>query len=155
MTEPWRPPDDDPYKQPPPAPGGYPPPYGPPQFGPPPHGYGQGSAEERTWILISHFGGALGAFFGGSMMGWIAPLVALVARGNVSPVVRLEAVKALNFHLLWGIIGLIGSALICVGIGVFIVGAAWVIATVVGLIAGVKAANGERFEYPLSYPFLR
>ncbi|GIE29810.1 hypothetical protein Ait01nite_028550 [Actinoplanes italicus] len=178
MTEPPRPPDDDPYNQPPPPPGGYPPPpppygapqygpgqygpgqygpgqYGPGQYGPPPPGYGSGSPDDRTWILIAHFGGALGAFLGGTLMGWIAPLIALVSRGNTSPVVRAEAVKALNFHLLWGIIGLVGSVLICVGIGFFIVGAAWVAATVVGVIAGVKAANNEPFDYPLSYPFLR
>jgi uncharacterized Tic20 family protein len=163
MTEPPRPPGDDPYNQPPPQPGGYPPPpppygapqYGPPQYGPPPHGYGSGSPDDRTWILIAHFGGALGAFFGGTLMGWIAPLIAMVARGNLSPVVRAEAVKALNFHLLWGIIGLVGSALICVGIGFFIVGAAWVVATVVGVIAGVKAANNEPFDYPLTARFIK
>lgn len=156
MTEPPRPPDD-PYNQPPPPPGGYPPPYGAPQYGPPPQGYGSGpgTADDRTWILIAHFGGALGAFFGGTLMGWIAPLIVMVSRGNLSPVVRAEAVKALNFHLLWGIIGLIGSALICVGIGIVIVGAAWVIATVVGVIAGIKAANGEPFDYPLSTRFIK
>jgi uncharacterized Tic20 family protein len=172
MTEPPRPPDD-PYHQPPPPPGGYPPPppppdpppygpgqygppqYGPRQYGPGQYGYGQGSADDRNWILIAHFGGAIGAFVGGTLMGWVAPLVAMVARGNVSPAVRAEAVKALNFHILWGIVGLVGAALICVGIGILIAGAAWVIATVLGVIAGVKAANGEPFDYPLTVRFIR
>jgi uncharacterized Tic20 family protein len=158
MTEPPRPPDD-PYHQPPPPPGGYPPPYGAPQYGPPPHGYGYGygpgSAEDRTWILVAHFGGAAGALLGGALMGWIAPLVAMMARGNVSPVVRAEAVKALNFHLLWGIVALVGVVLSCVVIGVFIIIAAGLIATVIGVVAGVKAANGEPFDYPLTGRFIR
>ncbi|GGN28417.1 hypothetical protein GCM10010109_46700 [Actinoplanes campanulatus] len=153
MTEQPRPPDDDPTARYQP-PGGYP----PPPYNPPP-GYGykppSTAGDERTWILVAHFGGAAGAFFGGTFFGWIAPLVALLARGNTSPYVREEAVKALNFQLLWGIIGLVGSVLICVGVGFFIVGAAWLIATILGVVAGVKAANNEPFNYPLSARFIR
>jgi uncharacterized Tic20 family protein len=158
MTEPPRPPGDDPtnpYQ--PPYSGGYPPPPPPPPHGQPPYGYGyqQDPAQDRLWILVTHFGGAAGALFGAGMLGWVAPLVALVARGNQSPPVRAEAVKGLNFHLLWGIIALVGSVLTCIGIGVLILGAATLVATIVGIVAGVKAANGEPFDYPLSARFLR
>jgi uncharacterized Tic20 family protein len=140
----------------PPYSGGYPPPPPPDQ---PPYGYGYGyhqdPAQDRMWILIAHLGGAAGALFGAGMLGWIAPLVALVVRGNQSPVVRHEAVKGLNFHLLWGIIALVGSVLTCLGIGVVVVIAATLIATIVGVIAGVKAANGEPYEYPMSARFIR
>src|SRR4051812_29786611 len=98
---------------PPPPPPGYDPPpasgYGPPpspgfQQYPtaPPAGYsGPGSTQDdRTWILIAHFGGAVGAFVGGGLAGWIIPLIAMLAKGNQSPIVRSESVKALNFQLL-------------------------------------------------------
>lgn len=83
------------------APGGHP---------PPPYGshYQAGSPEERTWILISHFGGAAAAFFGGTFVGWLPPLAAYLARGDRSPIVRAESLKALNFQLTWTIVGVIG-----------------------------------------------
>ena len=148
---------------PPPPPGGYapPPPGGynapPQQFGygypPPPDG---GSAQEdRTWILVAHFGGAAGAFVAGALCGWIAPLVAMLARGNQSPVVRAEAVKALNFHILWSIVALIGLATTCIGIGVIVWAAAWIVSIIFGVIAGIKAANGEPYNYPMSVQIIK
>src|SRR3954467_15904953 len=93
MTEPPRPPDDhnpyagnDPYSGSTPPPGYQP--YGPTQ-------------DDRTWILVGHSGGAAGTFLGGGLAGWIVPLIVLLAKGNQSPIVRAESVKALNFQLLW------------------------------------------------------
>ncbi|BCJ44953.1 hypothetical protein GCM10010168_84730 [Actinoplanes ianthinogenes] len=162
MTEPPRPPGDGyptspgaPYT-PPPGPG-YPP---PPPYGPPSGGYHPGyppplSSEDRTWILVAHLGGAAGAFLGGGLTGWVAPLVSLLARGEQSPAVRAESVKALNFQILWTIIAVIGYATFCFGIGVAIAGIAWLFATIAGGIAGAKAANNEPFRYPASGKFLR
>ncbi|MDI6098257.1 DUF4870 domain-containing protein [Actinoplanes sp. NEAU-A12] len=179
MTEPTRPPDDDPttpykspggYPPPPPYtpptshPGGYPPPptsgaggypppgYSAPGYGAPGYGGPGGyavSPEDRTWILVAHFGGAAGAFLGGAFVGWIGPLVAFLARGNVSPVVRAEAAKALNFQLLWMVIAVIGYATIfCFFIGLAVVAVAWLVASIFGLIAGIKSLNGEPYNYP-------
>ena len=106
-------------------------------------------------MLVAHLGGAAGAFLGGGCAGWIAPLISLLARGDRSPAVRAESVNALNFQLLWSIIAVIGYATICIGIGVAITLIAWLLGTVVGVIAGVKAANNEYFRYPLSGRFLR
>jgi uncharacterized protein len=118
-------------------------------------GYGVTSGEDRTWILVTHFGGAAGAFLGGGCAGWIAPLVALLARGNQSPAVRAHAVQALNFQLLWSIIALIGWITSCIGIGLFIGFGAMIVAIIFGVIAGSKAAGGEPYRYPMSYPFVR
>ncbi len=130
--------------------GGYPPGGG---YGVPPGGYP--SNDERTWALIAHLGGAAGAFVGAGTSGWIAPLIALLARGNQSPTVRAHAVAALNFQLLWTIIAVAGWVLICLGIG-FVIGiAAWLFATVVGIIAGVRASNGEPYRYPASMSVIK
>ncbi|MFI5895531.1 DUF4870 domain-containing protein [Actinoplanes sp. NPDC051513] len=168
-----------PSSPPPPPPGGYAPPpsggYGPPSGGynqppggyPPPGGYNPpsqqygygpqpgGSTDDRTWILVAHFGGAAGAFLSGSVAGWIAPLVALLARGNQSPHVRAEAVKALNFQILWSIVGFIGYATWCIGIGFLITAAAWLISIIFGVIAGVKASNNEPYNYPMSVKIIK
>ncbi|SDT67608.1 hypothetical protein SAMN04489716_5499 [Actinoplanes derwentensis] len=181
MTEPPRPPDDDPtapyhpqggYPPPPPPPYTPPPPYADPygqpqygkqpydqpQYGPPQYGspYQAGSPDERTWVLIAHFGGAAAAFFGGVFIGWLPPLVAYLARGNQSPIVRAESLKALNFQLVWTIVGVVGYALIaCAGLGLLFTAAAWVIATLFGVIAGIKAVNNEPYQYPMTYPFIK
>jgi hypothetical protein len=140
--------------------GGYPPGGGYPGGGYPGGGYGvppggYPSNDERTWALIAHLGGAAGAFVSAGTSGWIAPLIALLARGNQSPTVRAHAVAALNFQLLWTIIAVAGWVLICLGIG-FVIGiAAWLFATVVGIIAGVRASNGEPYRYPASMSVIK
>ena len=176
MTEPPRPPGEGnndptaPYNAtpppssppPPPPPGGYaPPPPGGYNAPPPQYGYGYNpppanpAQEDRTWILVAHFGGAAGAFLGGGLSGWIAPLVAMLARGNQSPVVRAEAVKALNFQILWTIVAVIGWATTCIGIGFIVIAAAWIVSILFGVIAGVKASNGEPYNYPLSVQIIK
>src|SRR4029453_6922917 len=89
--------------------GGYgtPPPGGAPGYG----AYGAPGAgpagyvnnDEKTWVLIAHFGGIL--------VGFIAPLVTLLAKGNESPTVRAHSVEALNFQITWGIATVIASIL--------------------------------------------
>ena len=147
------------------APGGYgPPPGGTPYGAPgaygqqpdgyPPGGYAPGS-DDKTWILVAHFGGAAGAFLGGGCSGWIAPLVALLAKGNQSPAVRAEAVKALNFQILWSIIAIVGWVLTCALVGFIIGPAAWAIGTIFGIIAGVKANNNEPYNYPMTVSLIK
>lgn len=158
---------------PPPGPG-YPPPgtgYGQPPGGgyppaggyPPPGGYGfPGAApagyannDEKTWALVAHFGGALGAFITGGVAGWIGPLIALLAKGPQSPTVRAHAVAALNFQILWTIITVVGYITMCILIGFLIVPIAWLVATIVGVIAGVKANEGQLYRYPLSISMIK
>jgi len=139
------PPGADPYG----APG-----YGQQPGGYPPQGYGPGN-DDKTWILVAHFGGAAGAFLGGGCSGWIAPLVALLARGNQSPAVRAEAVKALNFQILWSIIAIVGWILVCAFIGFIIGPAAWAIGTIFGVIAGIKANNNEPYNYPMTVSLIK
>jgi uncharacterized Tic20 family protein len=137
-------------------PGGYPPQgYGaaPGAYGAPPPGYA--NSEDKTWALVAHFGGALGAFIGGGAGGWIAPLVALLARGNQSPTVRAHAIAALNFQLLWSIIAVIGYITFCILIGFLIVPVAWLVATILGIIAGVKANDGQYYRYPMSISMIK
>ena len=154
------------YGNPPPTSGagGYGPPpgtpYGPPGAygqqpgGYPPGGYAPGG-DDKTWILVAHFGGAAGAFLGGGCSGWIAPLVALLVKGNQSPAVRAEAVKALNFQILWSIIAIVGWVLTCALIGFIIGPVAWAVGTIFGIVAGVKANNNEPYNYPMTVSLIK
>ena len=151
---------------PPPSPGYGPPPSAyepPPGYGAPPPGYGgpqQGyggvpSQDDKTWILLAHFGGAGGALLGTGLAGWVVPLIALLAKGSQSPAVRAEAVKALNFQILWGIVALIGWITVCVFIGGIIIPIAVLIQIVFGVIAGIKATNNEPYHYPMTVNLIK
>jgi uncharacterized Tic20 family protein len=116
---------------------------------------GYGTEDERTWTLIAHFGGAVLAFISGGWLGWIAPLVAMLAKGNQSPAVRQQSVGALNFQLLWAAVALaitvISTCLTVIVIGIFgffLLAVPWLMGTIFGVVAGVKAANGEPYRYP-------
>jgi uncharacterized Tic20 family protein len=106
-------------------------------------------------VLVAHFGGAAGALIGAGVAGWIAPLIALLVRGNQSPQVRAHAVAALNFQLLWTIVGVVGWIFTCILIGFFGVIAAMLLGVIFGIIAGVKANEGGFYSYPLSVPMIK
>ncbi|QSB16096.1 DUF4870 domain-containing protein [Natronosporangium hydrolyticum] len=134
--------------QPPPAP---PPP--PPGGAAPPPGYANG--EEKTWALVAHFGGGAGMLILGGMFGWVAPLIALVAKGKESPTVRAHAVQALNFQLTWSIVGLLGWLTLCLVIGALLLPAAIVVSVVFSIIAGIKANDGHLYNYQLAIKMVK
>ncbi|WP_233514053.1 DUF4870 domain-containing protein, partial [Micromonospora craterilacus] len=143
-------------------PGGYPPPGGQPGVGYPTGGYGApgggfGSNEDKTWILIAHFGGPLGVVVGGGLFGWVAPLIAMMTRGQQSPVVRAHSVAALNFQLTWAVVGLLSWVLTAITCGIlfFVPMIVWVVPVIFGIIAGVKANDGTLYAYPMSYAFVK
>ncbi|HET6212245.1 MAG TPA: DUF4870 domain-containing protein [Micromonosporaceae bacterium] len=165
MTEAPRPPGEpepDPTA-PPPYPAPDPPGYAPPSgYAPPPPGYGPSApppgfptADDKTWALIAHFGGAAGMFIGGGILGWVAPLIALVAKGNLSPKVREHAVAALNFQLLWSVVGMIGWITVCMVVGFFGIGAAYLMGIIFGIIAGVRANEGQPYTYPATITIVK
>lgn len=94
-------------------------------------------------------------FVSGGVLGWLPPLVAMLARGNQSPTVRQHAVAALNFQLLWSIVGLVGWLLACIAIGFIAVGAAVILGIVFGILAGVKANEGQLYRYPMSISLVK
>jgi uncharacterized Tic20 family protein len=153
-------PDPNPgYAPPPPPPGAAPPPpggYGPPPgyvSGPAPVGFA--SQEDKTWALVAHFGGAAGMFIGAGGGGWVAPLIALLAKGNQSPAVRAHAVAALNFQLLWSIVGVVGWITACLVIGIFGILAAMAMGIIFGIIAGLKANEGQLYRYPATVNMIK
>jgi uncharacterized protein len=158
MTQPPPPPDDDPPGHPPGGypPGGYPPGGGfPPGPGVPPRGYP--TSDDKTWALVAHFGGAAGAIIAG-VFGWVAPLIALLARGPQSPTVRAHAVAALNFQVLWSIISLIAVVLAsCLFWLIFPLLFYLVpfVPIIIGIVAGVRANDGDLYRYPMTVDWIK
>ena len=93
--------------------------------------------------------------FLGGVGGWIAPLIALLVRGNQSPTVRAHSINALNFQLTWSIVGVIGYLTICVLVGVVLVPVAGLVGIVFGIIGGIKANDGELYEYPATIKMVK
>jgi uncharacterized Tic20 family protein len=147
------------YQQPPP--GGYPPPgggyppggYPPGAAGPPPPGYA--SSEDKTWALVAHFGGAAGMLVGAGAGGWVAPLIALLVQGQKSPAVRAHAIAALNFQILWSAIGFVGWLTACFIIGFIIWPIALLVGVIFGILAGIKANEGQFYKYPMSLSLIK
>jgi uncharacterized Tic20 family protein len=145
-----------------PSQGGYPPQGGYPaaQPGVPPPGYA--SADDKNWALIAHFGGALGMFISFGWLGWVAPLIALLGKGNQSPTIRQHALAALNFQLLWSIIAVAGTIIaicltfIVIGLVLYIIPAvSWAVGTIFGIIAGMRANEGQLYRYPMTVTIVK
>ena len=139
----------------PPPGGGYNPPPGGGFQAPGPAPVGYANSDEKTWALVSHFGGAAGMLLGAGAGGWLPPLIALLAKGNTSPTVRAHAVAALNFQILWSVVGIIGWVLTCAVIGVVIWLAAMALGIIFGIIAGMKANEGQFYKYPMSLNIIK
>jgi uncharacterized Tic20 family protein len=115
---------------------------------------GYPSAEDKTWTLVAHFGGATGMLIGG-VGGWVAPLIVLLAKGNQSPTVRAHAINALNFQLLWSIIGVI-AWLVVWRLPVFLPAlAVAIIGVAFGIIGGLRANESQPYNYPMSASLIK
>lgn len=118
----------------------------PPQPGP---GYGAVAAptsEERNWALASHVGTFVAAWFA---MGFLAPLIIMLVKGNDSAFIRRHAVESLNFQISLLIYLVVSFILAFVLIGFVLMGVVGIFALVVIILATIKAANGEDYRYPL------
>jgi uncharacterized Tic20 family protein len=109
--------------------------------------------EDRTWALAAHIGTLLAAYVA---LGFLAPLLVLLIKGESSPFVRRHSVESLNFQislLIYGAVAILFSIL-TIGLGLIVViplaVAALVFALVCLIQASIKAANGEDYRYPLT-----
>jgi uncharacterized Tic20 family protein len=105
-------------------------------------------------ILIAHFGGAAAALATGALLGWAVPLVVLLTEGARQPLVRAHAVEALNFQITCGIAAAVALVLVFCTFG-FLTLAVMAVAAIFGIIAGVKAMNGEPYSYPLKLSLVK
>ena len=109
-------------------------------------GYMLDTNSERVWAMLSHIGTFL--------IGFIAPLVILLTVGKESKLVDHNARQSLNFLLTNIIIGFACGLLCFVFVGIFLATALSSYILVFRIIAGVKAYNGEYYEFPIVIHFL-
>ena len=120
---------------PPPPPGG---PYGAPaQLSP---------ADEKLWATLIHVGGIL--------FGFLPALIGYLVLKDKGPFIREHTATALNFQITLVIAYVVGWILAFVFIGLLVLLAAWVLSIVFGIIAAMKANQGQFYTYPLSIKFV-
>lgn len=130
---------------PPPPPGGY---TAPPVSGQvAPAGYA--NSDEKTWALLAHFGAII--------LGFIAPLIVFLVKGNESATVRAHSVQSLNFQITWAIATVVAVILSVVTCGLlsFLPIITWIVIVVFAIIGGVKANEGVLYKYPMSYELIK
>ncbi len=116
--------------------------------------------EDRNLALFAHLGAMIVDLMSFAF-GWIVPLVIYVTKKDESPFVTDQAKEALNFRITIALIHFICglSVLVTCGLAVFIalpiMGLVWVLALVFGIIASVKANDGERYRYPFCWRLVK
>lgn len=100
------------------------------------------TSDETTWSMLSHIGGIV--------LGFLAPLLVMLTKGNESPYTRYHAVEALNFQITLAIGWVVASVLTVVVIGIFLYPVLFILNIVFCVMAGLAANKGETYKYPFA-----
>jgi hypothetical protein len=141
-----QPPNPEPASQPPP--GSQPPNAQLPNPQPPP------LRQDRTLDATCHFlsfAGLIGIPFGNIL----GPLILWAIKKDEMPSVNEHGKESVNFQLSMTIYTIIAGLSILILIGFVLLPAIIVLNIVLVIIAGVKAANGEFYRYPLTIRFIK
>jgi uncharacterized Tic20 family protein len=85
----------------------------------------------------------------------LGPLIVWLWKKDDHPFVDEHGKESLNFQISMTIYFLISSPLLCIVVGFFVWAAIGVVDAVLVIIAGLKAANGEHYRYPMTIRFLK
>jgi uncharacterized protein len=110
---------------------------------------GYANSDEKTWALLAHFGGIV--------LGFVAPLIAFLVKGNESPTVRAHSLQALNFQITWGIATIVAFILgvVTCGLLAWLPIVTWLVIVIFSVIAGMKANEGVLYKYPVSIELIK
>jgi uncharacterized Tic20 family protein len=104
-------------------------------------------SESRGWATAAHLVPLIGLSF-------VAPLVIWLMKKDEDAFIEYHAKEALNFQIMMIIYVLASILLMFVLIGFVLIFVVLIYALVVMIIAGIKAANGEFYRYPLIFRFV-
>ncbi|WP_202973475.1 DUF4870 domain-containing protein [Abditibacterium utsteinense] len=111
------------------------------------------SSEEKNWAMGCHLSSLCG-FLGVPFGNILGPLVIWLIKKDSSAFINEHGRESLNFHISLWIYGLVSGLLfftvILIPLMFLLWGAIYIGGVVYSVIAGVKAANGEHYRYPLT-----
>jgi uncharacterized Tic20 family protein len=105
-------------------------------------------SDSRGWAAAAHLLPFLGLSF-------IAPLIIWLIKRDEDAFVELHGREALNFQISILIYAFVSAILILVLIGIVLLLALGIFALIFQIIAGVKAATGQVYRYPLTIRFVK
>lgn len=100
-------------------------------------------SDSRGWATAAHVLPLLGVYVLGALFIWLI-------KRDEDPFVEFNSREALNFQLSMLIYGVVSALLVIVFIGIVLLLAVGIISFVMAIIAGIKAASGELYRYPLT-----
>jgi uncharacterized Tic20 family protein len=103
-------------------------------------------SDEKLWATLIHIGGIL--------FGFLPALIGYLVLKDRGPFIRAHTATALNFQITLLIGYVVGSILVVVLIGFFILFLVWLAAIVFGIMAALAANKGEAYTYPLAIKFV-
>ncbi len=101
------------------------------------------------WSMLGHVGGIV--------LGFIAPLIVMLTKGNESPYTKYHAVEALNFQITVTIAYVASYILLAVTFGIlfFLPFLVWIGAVIFCIMAGMASNKGEAYKYPLNLRLIK
>jgi uncharacterized protein len=115
--------------------------------------FGEVTAEEKQWGMFCHLSALAGLVVGGLF--FIGPLVCWLIKKDTSRFVDYHGKESLNFQINMFIYSLICAALAFVLIGFLLLPIVMIYAIVMPIIAGLKANEGEMYEYPYTFRLIK
>ncbi|TFD44202.1 DUF4870 domain-containing protein [Cryobacterium sp. TMT1-2-1] len=103
-------------------------------------------ADEKLWATLIHIGGIL--------FGPLPALIGYLVLKDRGPFIRAHTATALNFQITLLIAYIVGGVTAILLIGFLILGAAWILAIVFGIMAAMAANTGRYYTYPLTIKFV-
>jgi hypothetical protein len=108
---------------------------------------------DRTLDATCHFLSFAGFMF--PFVNIIGPILLWAIKKDEMPSVNEHGKESVNFQISMTIYSIIAGLSILVAIGIVLLPAIIVLNLVLVIIAGVKAANGEFYRYPLTIRFIK
>jgi uncharacterized protein len=107
--------------------------------------------EDRTWGMMAHLLAAAGHLV--AVLSWLGPLIVWLVKKDTSRFAAFHGLQSLFFQLAWMVILAIGWAIVgfsiigCVAVPAMI--ALQFVPAIWAVVAGIKANNGEWYQYPV------
>lgn len=104
-------------------------------------------SDARGWAAAAHLIPLIGLSF-------VAPLIIWLIKKDEDAFVEYHSREALNFQISILIYGIVSAILVIILIGILLLIGLAIFALIVMIIAGVKAASGQLYRYPLTIRFV-
>lgn len=109
--------------------------------------------DERQMGMFLHLGGLLNTF--AFPFGALATILIWQLKKDQMPALDAHGKMATNWLISFTIYMFVSIVLVFLVVGILLVPIIWIIGVVFPIIAGIKANNGEFWQYPLTIKFLK